>query len=394
MIRVTPQGLERDSVTTVVARIKQRLRSSISPTLDVSDESELGQLIGVFAEELGVVSEGAEVAYEAFDPDKAEDATLVNLCKLTGTTKRGPAPSRVPCTVALDAGAELIAGQHFAHVEGRPQDRFTPAEDFTAPSDGTFPMTFVSEQPGPVQAPAGKLTVIATPVVGWASITNTGDADPGDLGDTNETLRVRREQELQSTGNGTIDAVEAAVSKVPGVRSVTVFENTTSSVSDGMPPHSIECVVFDGVEPEAADKDVAQAIWDTKAGGVYAHGNVESTAIDRRGRSRVVCFSRVVQKPVYVVLDVSKGDDYVGDSALKDAFVERANALHGVGDTVRYRQVDSLVLGIPGVMPGVPGVIDVINFKIGFEPDPSGDSNLAIGPREIAVFDTSRVTVA
>ena len=41
----------------------------------------------------------------------------------------------------------------------------------------------------------------------------------------------------------------------------------------------------------------------------------------------------------------------------------------------------------------VSGVIDITDFDIGTAPAPVGDANIPITTREIAVFDTSRVTV-
>lgn len=389
MAGLTPQGFERDSVDAIRKRIEQRILADLGPTVDVSPESQLGQLIGIFANEAGMAWEAIEGAYHAFDPDQAEDFLLVALAKLTGTMKRGASRSRVECTVDLDAGATLLAGVHFAHVDDRPQARFTPEVDFTSPSDGTHSVHFVSEETGPVSAPATTLNVIATPVVGWNAITNANDAELGLPEDTNETLRARREQELQTSGNGTVDAIEAAVSKVADVQSVRVFENVTNVTDmNGVPPHSVETLVFDGVSPTGSNNDaIAQAIWNAKAGGIRSFGNVSGQALDRRGNPRSVSFNRVSVRPVYVEIDVDTAPaDYVGDGALAVFLAERANALMDIGQAVRVRLVDSLVYDLSGV-------IDVTGFRLGFTSSPSGTTNLVVGPREIAHFDSSNIVV-
>lgn len=389
MAGLTPQGLERDSVQDIKTRIEAKLLARISPTLDISPESQLGQLIGVFSEEAGATQELIQVAYDAFDPDRAEDAQLVSLAKLTGTVKRAATKSRVEATVTLEAGTTLLAGVHFAHVEDKPQARFTPVEDFTAPSDGEHAVWFEAEEPGPVAAPAGKLTVIASPVVGWSAVTNTNDAELGLPEESNEALRARREQELQSSGNGTVDAIEAAVSKVEGVRYVRCFENTTDATDqNGVPPHAIEVLIFDGISPTGENNDaIAQAIWNTKPAGIRTYGAVPANARDRRGEQQTVYFSRVTPKAVYVEIDVDViTANYVGDSAVSVAFAERANALQSTGSPVRVRLIDSLIYDIPGV-------VDVTGFRLGFAPGPTGTTNLPVGVREVAVFDSSNVTV-
>lgn len=388
MSGLTPEGLERDSVATIKARIEAKLRANISATFDVSPESPMGQVIGVFVQELGIVLEAIEAAYDAFDPDKAEDFLMVALAKLTGTFKRAATQSRVLCSVNLDEDTVLLAGTHFAHVAGRPLSRFTPEEDFTAPSDGVHGVWFVSEEAGPIAAPATTLTVMATPLVGWNSVTNATDATLGLVADTTETLRARREQELQSSGNATLDAIESKVSKVSGVQSVSAFENTTNAEDEnGVPAHAIEVLVFDGVTPTADNDEIAQAIWDARAGGIRSFGDVSGTAVDKMGRDRTMYFSRVTAVQVHVEIDVDYTTDYVTDPVLATYFVEQANALQAVGQSVKVRRVDSLVYELAGV-------VDVTGFRLGFATSPVGTSNLAIGFREIAYFDSVNVLVA
>lgn len=393
---VTPQGFERDSVQTIRARIEARQLTNISQGLDVSDESPLGQINGIFAEMLGEAWEALEAAYNAFDADKAEDVTLTNLAKVTGTVRRGARPSRVVASCNLDAGTELIPSLNFAHVRDKPAARFTPERAFVAPNDGVHFVPFVSEQAGPVPAPQEHLTVIVAPgTQGWNSITNDRDAELGHPADTNATLRLRRIAELMAMGNGTVGGIASKVSQVPGVQTADCFENVAwYTNSDGLPPHSIEVLIFDGLVPLPIDDAVAQAIWDSRGGGINYHGSSSGIARRDDGTEVEVSFSRVTPKRVYLEIELHiDPEKYGGDDALRAWLATEANAAQSRGVPVRARQIDSLVLPRSATQPGFPGVLDVLDFRLGFEPHPTGRTNLPIGIREIANFDSGDIVV-
>ena len=90
------------------------------------------------------------------------------------------------------------------------------------------PITFVSQNFGPVPAPIGTLTNIITPIAGWNSITNLVAGNTGTLVETDAQLRIRRQNSIKLLGSATVEAITAnLLQNVPGVTSATVFENTS-----------------------------------------------------------------------------------------------------------------------------------------------------------------------
>jgi hypothetical protein len=383
---VTPTGFNRPTLQELKAQIEADQLSEISPTLDVSSDALVGQMNGIFARQLDIAWEALETGYHGFDPDAAEDVLLVSLAKLTGTERRAATASIVACTVGLDEGTTLEAGVHFAHVQDKPDVRFTPKENFTAPSDGLHTgVTFVCEHVGPVAAAAGTLTVIATPVVGWSSITNPLDAALGRNVDTDEELRVRREQQLTRGGSSTVSAIRADLLELEAIETVVMFENVSDAFdANGLPPHSFEAVIWDGSPPSVANDAIAQAIWDTKPSGIRSFGFVSGTATDEDGATQVVQFSRATVRNVFVDYTLVTGSGFVL-SVFKAAVSLACNELHATGVDVLVARLISL--GLQQV-----GVLDVPSVRVGFSPSPAGTTNLAIGIREIARFDSTRIT--
>lgn len=90
------------------------------------------------------------------------------------------------------------------------------------------PITFASQDFGPIPCPANSLTEILTPIGGWSSINNPKAGVTGRLIETDAELRIRRANSIRLAGNATVEAIRAhLLQNVPGVTSALVFENET-----------------------------------------------------------------------------------------------------------------------------------------------------------------------
>lgn len=388
---VTPEGFVRKTQRDILDEMEADQKAGLGPLWDVSSDSVAGQMNGAHSRQLAICWEQLEALHNGNDPDVAEERLLENLCKLTGTTRRGATQSQVTLTCNLDAGTELVANDTFAAIDGNEDVRWTPLESYTATVDGDVDLIFVAENTGPIAAAAGTITVMATTVVGWNSVTNAEDADPGRPIDDDVTLGQRREAELATAGSTTVRAIRANLSnatKFPDIESVYVYENETDETDgDGRPPHTVEALIFDGEVPATDNDLIAQEIWDSKAGGVSTYGDETGTAIiDEEGTTKVVRFSRSELVEVYVAFTITTGSGYVGNAALKAYVAEQADARHGSGDDVFQSVIQSLPYALTGVK-------NVSVCAIGVAPAPTLENDIAIGVRQVARFDTSRITV-
>lgn len=383
---VTPEGFVRKPLEQILADINARQKATISEDFDNSTESVDGQCNGIVAREISMAWEALEDCYDAFDRDKAEDATLVNLAKLTGTEKRDATYSVVTMQVNLDTGTELEAGVHFVALETDPDVRFTPEENYTATADGTVSLVFRAENKGPVVAPSGELTVIATPVTGWNSATNGSAATPGIPVDSNETLRERSEAQITTAGSTTLLSLAADVAEVSGVISVLAFENTSSVIDpEGIPPNSFEIVVWDGETPAADDNEIAETIWDNRSGGMQPFGSESGTFEDANGTGQTVHFSRFTVQSVWLEFDLAVDEDFVA-ADFQTALETAANEFHTGGKSVLTARLVAMALE-------QDHVDDVVAVRLGFATNPAGTANLEIGSREIARFSSARIDV-
>lgn len=296
---ITEEGFVRKPLSQILADLRAGFLEEFGPATNVT-EGPLAQHIGLIAAELDQVWQLAEDSYNAGYPSGAVGVPLDNVVMLNAIQRLRDAASTVEVTCGGTPGTVIAEGSIVSDVDTG--ERWDSEAGAVIGAGGTVDVTFRSENVGPVSAAIGKLTVIETPIAGWDTATNAAAAVEGRLRETDEQLKVRREQSLQKSASATVDAIRANLLNLAGVTFADVFENDKDVTdSAGRPPHSLECVV-----QGAADDDVAQEIWTSKAGGIQTVGNTSGTATDATGTPRVVPFSRPTDVPLLMEITITK----------------------------------------------------------------------------------------
>ena len=210
--------------------------------------------------------------------------------------------------------------------------------------------------------------------------------------ETDPAFRLRRLLLLSAQGDATVEAILADVLNVEGVLEAKVFENTTLITNvDGVPGKAFEVVVHG---PSATDADIAEAIFNSKAAGIQAYGtDISETVIDVQGESHLIEATRATLIEIWIEMaltvntDTFNGPVYPsnGDTLVKEA-ITALGELIGIGDDVITERLKSVVFS-------VAGVLDITSFLIGIVDPPVSSSNITIASRELADFDTARITV-
>jgi hypothetical protein len=401
---VTPEGFRSKTLEEIRAELEAELRELFGDEINLSSSSRWGQFVGIFSSKVRELWELAASVYASADPDRASDAALEAVAALTGTVRRAASRSVVTASVTVEPGT-YAAGSLVANVQGRPAIRFRNRDEVVNATGGALVVSavFEAESTGPVEASAGTLTAIATPVSGWSAITNAADAVEGRNAETDEELRRRRLEELTLSPGSALDAIRVALLRLEGegedeearVVSVTMFENDTDTVDGlGLPPHSFEALVHDGTQDGSAVSDavIGAAIWEVKPGGIRAHGTTAVTVQDSQGTDRVVRFSRPETIAAYLEIDLETDEELGWDPDASPQLVAEAVAEWGdvnirVGNPLRLS-----ALNVP--IFTVAGVVDVLEIRAGFTASPVGTTNLTAGARDLIDLDTSRVAVS
>jgi uncharacterized phage protein gp47/JayE len=301
--------------------------------------------------------------------------------------------------------SDLTADGAFSLKAADLETSFTLAVDSRLTIDKLYtPQEYESVLTGAIEAPAGTLGTIENPVSGLSTTTNFLDATLGRDVESDDDARLRRQITL-ATGSASSAAIISRLLRgdIEGVTLVRVYENITDTDdSDGRPGHSVEVLVQGG-----DDTLVAEGIWETRSSGIKPYGNIDAdgdvdpdgsgtgiTIKDSNNTDQVIHYSRPesVYAFVTVALTFYSEEDFPvnGNDAVKDAIVAFGNDL-GIGkDFIRQRLLTPIYT--------IPGIADAtITIATSDDPDDMSPSyvsaNIAIGARQVLVFDTSRITV-
>lgn len=195
MAGVTSTGWESKGLSTIEQEIKDALLAGVSPTLDLSSTSLLGQFVGAVASQLRQLWEAGQAVYAARDPDQAEDAQLEELARVTGTNRLAATYS----TAVIEADLSATSYPHTfpAHtivvsMAGNPDVRFNNDVDVTiSGAEVDYEIAMTCETEGAITANAGTLTQSLS--TGVTNATNPAAAVPGESTETIAQLRIRRQ---------------------------------------------------------------------------------------------------------------------------------------------------------------------------------------------------------
>ncbi len=434
---LTTEGFVAKPLLVCKAELEAVWRAVFGDEVPVHAKSANGQLIGILAEREALLWELGRATHGYIDPDNAVRAGLDAVCGITGTIRLSASSSTVTGTLTGVPTSPVAAGSRasttttevaFDTTEaatiallttwttaqtwvignrvtygGNAYECTVGGVGIVAPTGtgtsfefsgvtwrylglgtGAVDVEFASVDTGPRVAVAFSMVTIETPVAGWQGVINMLDADLGRLDEEDPDLRIRREDELSSGDVATHDAIRAGILAVEDVTACRVFRNPTAYTdADGVPQHALEILVRGG-----DDQDIFDAVLALVADGIETYGTEEGTAEDDEGEDQPVAFTRATEVPIHIIVHVTYDADLYpagGSDLIKAAIV-----LFGDRSTFAKNAV-SAAIGAQSFT--VAGVIDAPLCYIGTSASPTLETTIAIGARQIATYDTGRITV-
>ena len=320
-----------------------------------------------------------------FAASAANVQTALNgIGELSGVSVSGNFTSGFTITFAGADGKqdhELLVVTSNTLVQGITPVTTTVTQPTPGVPQGETSMTALTD--GATSAPRKSNVTIESLVVGLSSSFNSTDGIVGRNLETDNELRIRREDSLQVAGAATVDAIRSRLAALDGVIAAIVFENTALVPDiDGRPAKSFEAVVQGGL-----DADITQTVWDTKPAGIETIGNQSGVATDDLGNAHTVYWSRPNEVDIYINITVTTDFSYPvdGDTQVENALIAFINGL-GIGeDVIVYPKLIC-------ALDAIPGITDIV-IDIGTAPAPTLDDNIVIAADEIARTDTTKISV-
>ena len=157
-------------------------------------------------------------------------------------------------------------------------------------------------------------------------------------GETDAQLRIRMGAAMASKGCASAETLLAALKSLRYVRDAAVYVNDGDSAdANGIPGHSIACVVYSGLPAE-----IRETIWKKKAPGIGTYGSSSGSYTDSDGNEHTISYSAPSSTQVTIVVKVRtlKSDFVLADQeeALRTAIVNFVQAL-GIGKPLIISQL-------------------------------------------------------
>lgn len=251
------------------------------------------QYISAVALKISDTMQGLQLAYNNRSPVTAKGAGLDSIVKINGIARKKASYSTCQVTITGTPGTIISNGI----VGDKSNNNWSIPASVTIGSGGTVTVSATCKIIGSISAVVGDINKIVTPTKGWLSVNNNVSAIMGQPVETDSQLRVRQSISVSLPSQTLLDGTIAGIASVQNVTRWKVYENDTNIVdSNGLPAHSITCVVEGGT-----DTDIAQQIYSRKGIGCYTNGTTIVSIVDVYGIPTAIRFYR----PSYVPIDVT-----------------------------------------------------------------------------------------
>lgn len=254
------------------------------------------------------------------------------------------------------------------------------------------PLLFLAEDAGNIQTQIGNVTRVVTAIAGWSGVVNEVVASFGRDRETDQELRIRYRKNIYRLGSASVDAIRSRLlDEVSNITAAIVFENDTDFIdSDGRPPHSIEAVVEGGLSV-----DIGRKIFEVKAAGIDTFGSVSEVIQDSMGIGHSINFNRPIPKNIWLRINIERNPEETlpGNivDVIKNIVIEEGENSEIGKDVILQRFYGPIYRNTTGI-----GHISITAAMSDDDVEPSTytEENIILGPRDLAVYDASRIEVA
>jgi uncharacterized phage protein gp47/JayE len=373
-------GFSLKTFADIKTALEQRITSIFGP-VDLSPESQFGQLIAAYGEEMALLWQGQQDLWNGQDPRTNTGVALDNSAALVGITRLPATYTQVYVTFSGTNGTVVPASTKVSILNGEVFSTIAPGTI----SGGSVSILCQAVNAGAIKAPAGSITILQNPIAGVTAVTNP--LDPYIAGqdlENDDRLRARRGLVFSALGRDSVTAIRASILQVSNVTDCYVYENVTDSTDANLlPAHSFNVVVAGGL-----DASIAAEIFKLRKLGIKAYGTTTVNIADSQGVTVPIGFSRPVNVSIYLktTVTVDKGLFPIdGLTQIKaDIIAKAADTLHMGSDVYASAFIPPIY--------DVQGVVSVLMPGVGRSASPTAPTE-AIKNDELAVFDTSRLDI-
>ena len=377
MAGLTTGGFVPETYEAIKDRIEGKLET-FNPGFDFSPDSPDGQLIGIMTYEIYQAWQELNKVYDSYNPQVATGAALRNIGLITGLPFGNAQKSQAVVEVQGTTGTIIPRQTIVTDADG---NEFYTAYETAIPSN----LYVVAVVAGAIPVPAGTITEIQTPIVGWDSITQLTDGLEGSPAQTEQQYKNVRQRTVMRNYTSCVDTMQAQLIEL-GLGQARVINNDSPSVTlpDGTPPNTVHVTV--GETGAITDEEIALVILNTNAVGCPTFGNSNADVTDNQGVTHTINFSKASEVEMQLTVDVN----FLSENT--------AGAIDGIRTSLR-QAINSLKSGDDVVWSRLFAYVtpyaeaQILDLQIGKLSGSLGTTNVVLSDSEFASITDANLTI-
>ena len=341
---ISSAGLTLPLYNDILDYLIEQFRSIYGQDVYLGNDSSDYQMLSIVALMMHDSMQTAQLAYNNRGPLTAVGSGLDQIVAINGIARKTASYSTCEVVLAGTIGTVINNGR----IRDANGFKWALPASVTlvstgSPATGQATEVATCETIGAINALPGDLSAIFTPTAGWTSVTNDAAAVAGLPIETDAQLRARQSLSVERPSMNLLTGTWSALSSLANVTRVNVLENNTNfEDANGLPPHSISCIV-----EGATDAAVAQVIWENRGIGPLTNPVVASPDLESARHVDIVDpissitttinFYRPTYVPIFVTLEVTALAGYTSATtiSIEQAIVAYLNSLQiGEGLTI------------------------------------------------------------
>ncbi len=322
-------GIQITSLQDVIDALTAGKKDIYGQEINVDQNTPDGQSINIDAQAIQDLKELIVQVYNTFDPDQAQGVNLDERAAINNIKRNGASYTFTDVSIVVDRAINLVGLDDT--TEDTPADeistdvytiadnagnQFVLKDSQTIASAGTYVVSFRAKDIGEISTVINTIVTPITILLGIISVNNPTSAEiTGINGESDADLRIRRSASIALGSIGFIESMRSGLNNVTDLQDQLVLENITSSTdSDGIPPHSYWIIVLGG-----SDTDVAEVIYNKRSGGTNFKGSEIVNVPEVDGGEFTVKFDRAINEDLYIEFNVQ---NITGSTAIDEDFVK------------------------------------------------------------------------
>ncbi|MCR1167262.1 baseplate J/gp47 family protein [Clostridium botulinum] len=378
---ITPEGYKRKTYQDLIKEVEKRLKTEdyFGENIDFSDQDPLKHFTAPI---MYIVSDLWEILEQNFynaSPRYAEGNQLSDKGMYIGIARKQASKAIGQETFYGEKGTVIYKGFKVATKSGAV---FETTREGIISESGSITLDVMAMTAGASgNTPAGTITLIVNPIIGLTSVTNEKDTIKGQDKESDTEFRERYKASISIRNTNVYDSIMANVLRVTGVSSVHIKENDTMQVVNGIPEKSFRVLVVGG-----DDKEIAQAIFDKKPGGIQACGSKYIGIKDSMGEIHPIGITRPEYIKINAKITIKTNKDYpIQGNKIIESLTSNAINEFGLGKNVTLFKLFSVIGSA-----NLEGIED-IKVEIGKVGEPLAEKNIVIGEEEVAISNDIEV---